>query len=86
MIEAMLALSTAHLTPHSCNVWLPACDYACFAKGDYGWFVYVPDDMDDDIPGDLVQCIDLARSLHCDWVMFDRDQAPHSTLPLYAWD
>lgn len=85
MIEPLLVLSTAHLEEQTCNGWLHSAPFAAFAKGDYGWFVYVTDDEPDDLPADLRGCLALARTLHCDWVMFDCDADIVAVLPVYRW-
>lgn len=85
MMETLLVLSTAHLRQQTCNGWLQAAPFAAFAKGDYGWFVSVPDDEPEDLPADLGECLALARSLKCDWVMFDRDADALSILPVHDW-
>lgn len=85
MIETLLMLSTAHLCQETCNDWLRQAPFAVFGKGDYGWFVYVPDDEPEDLPADLRDCFTLARSCNCDWVMFDCDADTVSALPIYAW-
>ena len=41
----MLALSTAHMSPGTAADWMPRCPWACFAKGEWGWFMYVCDDV-----------------------------------------
>lgn len=84
-IELMLVLSTAHLTETTCNLFLP--DYAgpAWPKGDYGWFVYVPEDEDPEMPLDLGACMALAREKHAFWIMFDRDEAQIDELPAYDW-
>lgn len=41
----MLALSTAHMSPGPAVDWMPECPWACFAKGEWGWFMYVCDDV-----------------------------------------
>lgn len=41
----MLALSTAHMSPRTAADWMPQCPWACFAKGEWGWFMYVCDDV-----------------------------------------
>ncbi|WP_267381490.1 MULTISPECIES: hypothetical protein [unclassified Sphingomonas] len=84
-IEPMLILSTAHLTEETCNLFL--ADYAgpAWRKGDYGWFVYVPEDADSELPPDLTACLALAREKAAFWVMFDRDEAQIEELPAYEW-
>lgn len=84
-IEPMLVLSTAHLTPETCNVFLPTYGGPVWAKGEYGWFVYVPADVDADHPADLSACLAFARRINASWVMFDRDQAPLGGLQTFDW-
>ncbi len=84
-IEAMLVLSTAHISPATCNAFLPSYRGPIWPKGDYGWFVYVPDDVDDAMPDDLKACLALARETGACWVMFDRDQAEMTALPIHEW-
>ena len=58
-------------------------------KGDYGWLVYVPSEhsgeTDPGFPSDLRACMEHARSLECDWIMFDRDGVTIDALPTYEW-
>lgn len=63
MIEPMLVRSTAHIGEQTCNSWLHNAPFAAFGKGDYGWFVHVPDDEPEDLPADLGACLTQARSL-----------------------
>lgn len=85
MIESMLVLSTAHLSEQTCNSWLHNAPFAAFGKGDYGWFVHVPDDEPEDLPADLGTCLTQARSLACTWVMFDRDADIVPSPPVHDW-
>ena len=85
MIEAMLVLSTRHLTEQTCNVWLHNAHFAVFAKGSYGWFVYVTDDEPEDLPADLGACLASARERACAWIVFDRDADVVPTLPVHDW-
>ncbi|MFX8648972.1 hypothetical protein ABTM34_20010, partial [Acinetobacter baumannii] len=59
--------------------------FAAFAKGDYGWFVHVPDDEPEALPAELGACLALARSRRCTWIMFDRDADIVSALPVHDW-
>lgn len=86
--EAMLVLSNAHLSPQTCNTWLS--DYATRAsvweKGDYGWFIYIVDDLDPgSLPDDLAACWNLAVEHNLPWIMFDRDAPTIKELPTYEW-
>ncbi len=85
MIEPMMVLSTGHLTFDTCNRWLKQADHAVFEKGDYGWFIYVIERGEDDMPADLGACMELARQLRCAWIMFDRDAPEVDQLPSYDW-
>lgn len=85
MIEPMLVLSTGNLTFDTCNRWMKAADHAVFEKGEYGWFVYVTEPCNDDVPTDLAACFALARRCNCPWIMFDRDAPAAAELPSYDW-
>ena len=85
MIEAMLVLSTAHLTEHTCNMWLHDARVTAFAKGDYGWFVHVAGDEPDNLPADLDACLALGRIGGFAWIMFDRDADIAPGLPVHDW-
>lgn len=66
-----------------------------FEHPEYGWFVYVSDDVtdaatgevlpgtDDPVPADLADCFALARQLGCEYIMFDIDGGFHPDLPTY---
>lgn len=84
MIESMLVLSTGHLTPQTCNVYLHSAPFSAFEKGDVGWFVYATDDPPEDLPADLAQCITHARELSCAWLMFDCHYELIEGLPDYT--
>lgn len=85
MMETMLVLSTAHLTEGTCSTWLHHASLVAYPKGDVGWFVHVPDSTHGDVPADLAECLEQARALNCDWIMFDRDAAALTILPVHAW-
>lgn len=84
MIEPMLVLSTAHVTEHTCNTFLPQWQGPAWQKGGYGWFLYVVDNTDE-LPTDLEACLHLARSRGCFWVMLDRDAPAIIQLPTFDW-
>ena len=60
-----------------------------YEKGEYGWLVHVPGEpsheVEDTFPADLRACMEHARSLDCDWIMFDRDGITIDALPSYEW-
>jgi len=86
----ILEVSTAHISEATAN--LVQCQLASvisFEKGDYGWLVYVPSEpgreAEEGFPPDLRTCMEFARSLDCDWIMFDRDGVVIEALPDYDW-
>lgn len=79
-VSKMLALSTAHITEQTCNQFLATVGYE---KGEYGWFVYT--NLSVPIPDDLKACLEYARTIDCEWVMFDLDVDPLPQLPTYDW-
>lgn len=83
-IEKMLSLHPSHLTKTT-DILLRHDDVpgvVSFQKkgllGEvYGMFVYISQDWkEEDVPGDLAACIELAKKHGCDWIMFDRDVEP----------
>ncbi len=90
-MHAMLALSTAHLDTKTCNLmyaggqgigctWYRKELYKCV-----GYFVAVPDELDDDMPKCLRDCCKFAQENGADWIMFDCDVNTISDLPVYGW-
>lgn len=54
-----------------------------------GWFVFVSTDPGSDrdyYPDDLIQCFNLARSVSCDYILFDDSFLPVEQLPTYDVD
>lgn len=89
-MAAMLVLSTEHMSPATARHWIARCPWACFEKGDYGWFMYVCDDDGvteaADVPLEIRSALHVARSLGCQWIMWDRDGPVSDELPQYDWD
>lgn len=87
MIENALCLSTAHLSPNTCNSYLKDEPYgiSAYEKGEFGWFIHT-NYIEDDHPEDLQHTLDFARGLGFSWVIFDRDADIINHLPAYAWD
>ena len=93
-IWRMLDLSTGHVSFETSewierNIENPNCDLTIYNKSEYGWWMRVPDEMDDsdelDIPSDLRVVLEYARHHGCLWVMFDRDAETISRLPEFYW-
>lgn len=59
----------------------------CYQKGDWGWFVHVPvEDDEDDAPEDMRAIYGFARSHGAAWLMFDCDAEPIDALPVFDWN
>lgn len=100
-ICAMLTISTAHITESTASALQgithrhPAYSKEAMAwptvyeKGEYGYFLYVPDDLyerENDIPKDLYDCCCYAAANGCEWLVVDRDgKTMTGVLPVYEW-
>lgn len=89
-IRNVLDLAIAHL-PADMRDDLAGWDGVTAYRYSEGWLMWVPDDVDDsavfDPPPDVVLAVQrYARSLGCDWVMFDRDGDLDDTLAAYGQD
>lgn len=84
-IQTVLRLSTAHVTQETCDLACSNAIPAALTAGyEEGFFCYVHDSLED-IPEDLVTCIEYARKLGCTWLGFDRDAPKYNDLPFYDW-
>lgn len=78
-IHRMLALSTAHLSQATLEKGTDAFQLVtAFEKGEYGWFVYVPEqqlleELVEGLTEDVANCIRYAAAQDMQWIMFDRD-------------
>lgn len=85
----MLALSTGHVSEETAKLMdIDQCGLVVYEKEDYGWFVHLPDPLDEykeSTPKDLYKCMTFAMKQGCDWVMFDCDVEPIDELPVYEW-
>lgn len=89
-IAKMLTISTGHVSRETAAKLEHggACFLSIFAKGEYGWFIFVARDDDSmgGAPPDLAACIAKARALGCDWLCLDRDGDELDGLPVYDWE
>lgn len=85
----MLVLSTAHMSLDTATNWIPLCPWACFEKADYGWFMYVCDDIDitetSHVPLEIRSAIHVAKREGCQWIMWDTDGPVIDELPEFEW-
>jgi hypothetical protein len=96
-LRAFLDLSTGHLTQQT-REWLDNLDWKtegpAGGAGPHGWFIYAHDDNScqpsaphapsGEFPPDLWACIEKAKELGADYVLFDCDAEPNpDLLPVY---
>ncbi len=86
----MLDLSTAHLSPVTRELMFnDAADAIYYGKGDYGWFVHVPEKdhenrgIGEHCPHDLASCLVYAQEQGAQWIMFDCDAGYVTALEVF---
>lgn len=89
MVRMFLDLSTTHLKASTRAMWSLATGPAelPFSGGptDYGWFAHAPESNDDHLfTDDLWACMQRARALGCDYILFDADAGIDDALPIYG--
>jgi hypothetical protein len=91
-VRQFLDLSTRHLPDRfATQVNLTECDGLVVYEMRYGWLLWVPEDPDaredfgPDVPHEVLVVQRYARSLGCDYVMFDRDGPVDPQLPSWDW-
>ncbi len=95
MIRKYLDLATAHLTYEDSQELEYAAQPAStdlppmrVCNHDYGWIIFMNDQIPDPIPGfsDSFQAlIRHARAEKCDLINFDRDAIPEDQFPSFDW-
>lgn len=88
----MLTISTIHISRETSNMLdedlLPVTE---FKKGNYGWFIFCPENLivfynnGKDIPDDLWKCMLFACEKSCSWLCLDCDGNEVAELPVYIW-
>lgn len=83
----MLALSTSHLTEHTCNTQLHELllTFPFYEKLAYGWFLGVVEENLDELPTELEQIMLWAHDHGYSWIMFDRDVEAIDEFPTFDW-
>lgn len=88
-IDKIITLSTAHITKETYNLLENHPSEVCTAlyrKNRYGWFIYVPDELDNiSVPKDLNKLFEFARRHDCVWLCLDCDGNKVDFLPVYDW-
>ena len=87
MIQQILDISTAHVLQSTAE-WINNTpgDLILYPKGEYGWFIYTQsEELPEDTPVELVEAIEYAKSIGCDWLVLDRDGETIDNLPSFDW-
>ena len=91
-ISKMLTISTAHITEETANkldreINENIIGLCVYEKTDFGWFIHVPDDLEEVVESlrDLCECLLLAKDLGCEWLCLDCDGEVLSYLDTYEW-
>jgi hypothetical protein len=92
-IRKFLDVSTKHISPETRDVLESGegtgnvifDDHG--AKGEYGWWIYAPEDPEDlqGFPDDLRAICELARQHGCSWICLDRDADEIAGLKTWEW-
>lgn len=85
-VRKFLDLSTAHLDAEARDYLEQAGEGVVVYPTTYGWFVYVsePDTLANyTVPQCLLDILDRARQLGCDYVLLDSDAGEDSVLPTF---
>lgn len=91
-ISKVLTLSTAHISQKSAELLdketeKPTLDLPIYNKSNYGWFIYIPQDINiiNNLPEDIHRLLLIAKDLNCDILCLDADGETISWIPLYSW-
>ena len=90
-IEHMLTISTGNLTKQTCDLLGGSGieGVVTYAKGDYGWLIWVPpvteqgNELPSKMPIDLNLCLAQAQYKGCTWLMVDMDVDSFDAVQLY---
>ncbi len=93
--EKVLEISTGHVTEETgklldieaVSTAATALELIVYAKGEYGWFIFVPDEdmMSETVPEELAGCFVHARKAGCKWLCLDCDADLIDELPQFPW-
>ncbi len=86
--RTFLDLSTGHLMFHTRQRMEDGEFPGVGLTGEYGWMVFDSANIDDNSDpeaweADMSACWALARSLKCDYILFDADAPRHPDLPYF---
>jgi len=95
--EAMLAVSTSHITPDTAKMLTTGTSpLVVYDHGTYGWCISVPtaedywdghvaDATNGDLPVELFLLMTHARDLGCAWLLLDADATVLADAPTFDW-
>lgn len=93
-VSRMVTMSTGHISKETSEMLADTHCYlplAVYNKADYGWFIYLPPEEDEDaeilqeLPKDLALIFMFARHNEFDIVCLDSDGNSAYGLPKYEW-
>lgn len=87
-INKMLTISTAHISEETAKLLdKDEIGIPVFNKGNYGWFIFVPqyNDYVSYIPKDLNHLLTFAKDCDCDWLCLDADGEILDYLETFVW-
>ena len=84
-VRTFLDVSTGHLMPAT-RKHMDNGDYPSLSMtGEYGWLCYVSMDLgaSEVWKADMIDCMNKAYELKCDYILFDRDATAREDLKWY---
>lgn len=90
-ISHMLTVSTGHISKETRNLLAKAAHsetyfpVAVYEKGNCGFYLYVPDEMDDTLPVELKHLLQITKSLGCEILCLDSDGSVLPNMEHYNW-
>ena len=91
-IYKYLDISTAHITKETNELLIKNSDNEQFPvivlKTGHGFFINIPyniDELERELPGDLISCLGFAQKYSCRWLMLDCDAEVIDDLETYDW-
>lgn len=90
-ISHILTISTGHITKETCELLTKATQdeedfpVTVYKKGNCGFYLYVPDEMDDTLPVELKHLLQITKSLGCAILCLDSDGSILPNMEHYNW-
>ena len=90
-ISQILTISTGHITKETCELLTKATQdeedfpVTVYKKGNCGFYLYVPDEMDDTLPVELQHLLQIIKSLGCAILCLDSDGSILPNMEHYNW-